>query len=141
MRQAPVRLLPKLDNALPLADGLGLTAEEILNSPPAASALLNVLRATDAEGCYIYSYDPAMPEMEYARFFNPTVGLWEHAATGTAAGPLAAYLAHEGIIGSGVLAIEQGTKTGRRSVLNIELTPDAELSGSGIIVMYGTLVL
>jgi PhzF family phenazine biosynthesis protein len=167
MLQAPLTLLPKLSNTIALADALGLAAEEILNSPPVrpadtgvthllvrvrdhasvdgatpvASALLKVLRTTDAEGCYIYSYDPALPETAYARFFNPTVGLWEDAATGTAAGPLAAYLAHEGIIKNGVLAIEQGTKMGRRSILNIELTPDAELSGSGIILMRGTLVL
>jgi PhzF family phenazine biosynthesis protein len=167
MRQAPLTLLPKLSNTIPLSDALGLTAEEILNSPPVrpadtgvthllvrvrdrssvdkatpvAGALLNVLRATGAEGCYIYSHDPAMPEVAYARFFNPTVGLWEDAATGTAAGPLAAYLAHEGLVENGVLAIEQGAKMGRRSILNIKLTPDAELSGSGVIVMRGTLAL
>ena len=32
------------------------------------------------------------PDVAYARFFNLTVELWEDAATGTAAGPLAAYL-------------------------------------------------
>jgi len=167
MRQAPLRLWPPLADVAPLAEALGLAAADVLTSPPprpadtgathllvrlrdiatvdkakpAAAVLLEVLRTAGAEGCYVYAYDPASPEHAYARFFNPTVGLWEDAATGTAAGPLAAYLAHEGMITSGRLAIEQGTKMGRRSILNIELTPQPELSGAGIIVLRGTITI
>src|SRR5262249_47942545 len=108
---------------------------------PAAGVLLGVLRAAGAEGCYLYAHDPAAPERAYARFFNPTVGLWEDAATGTAAGPLAAYLAHEGMIKNGRLAIEQGTKMGAPRIRNIDLTPEPELSGAGIIVLRGTLTV
>ena len=62
---------------------------------PQADRLLAVLKRAQAEGCYIYAFDDHAPETAFARFFNPTVGLWEDAATGTAAGPLAAYLASE----------------------------------------------
>ena len=57
---------------------------------PVAESLLRVLALAGAEGCYVYAFDERSPGVAYARFFNPTVGLWEDAATGTAAGPLTA---------------------------------------------------
>jgi PhzF family phenazine biosynthesis protein len=172
MRQAPLRLLDPLGNVDPLAKALGLDPCEILSQPtprpvytgvahllvrvvnpetvdkanPAAKELLGVLKAAGAEGCYIYVFDVNRPQTAYARFFNPTVGLWEDAATGTAAGPLAAYLASEGLVANNELAIEQGTKMGRRSILRIRvnLEPERsgpELSGTGIVVLRGVLRL
>jgi mannose-6-phosphate isomerase-like protein (cupin superfamily) len=41
------------------------------------------------------------------------------AATGTAAGPLVAYLGSEGLLKNNGLAIEQGTKMGGRSILRV----------------------
>ena len=124
MKQSPLKLSTRLDSPEALAAALALPSADIVTTPPPrtadtganhllvrvtdptvvdraepkAAALLEVLRATDAEGCYVYAFDPASPGRAYARFFNPTVGLWEDAATGTAAGPLAAYLAHAGLI-------------------------------------------
>ena len=165
MRQAPLRLLPPLSDVAPLAAALGLRMEDILTTPPPRpahtgathllvrlrdalavdrvmpthEALLPVLRAAGAEGCYVYAHDPQAPQSAYARFFNPTVGLWEDAATGTAAGPLAAYLGRENLLRDQALVIEQGVKMGRRSLLNVRLTPDPELSGAGLIVLRGAL--
>ncbi|NTI78701.1 PhzF family phenazine biosynthesis protein [Agrobacterium rhizogenes] len=167
MRQAPLRLSEALEDVTPLAAALGLDHDAILSEPqtrpadtgaahlmvrvrdadtvdkakPNAGELLAVLNGASAEGCYIYAFDPDAPETAYARFFNPTVGLWEDAATGTAAGPLAAYLAATGNLKTHELAIEQGTKMGRRSVLRVRLTPELELSGSGIVVFRGVLRL
>jgi PhzF family phenazine biosynthesis protein len=167
MRQAPLRLLEPLGNVDPLAKALGLDPCEILSQPtprpaytgaahllvrvvnpetvdkanPAAKELLGVLKAAGAEGCYIYAFDADQPRTAYARFFNPTVGLWEDAATGTAAGPLAAYLASEGLLANNELAIEQGTKMGRRSILRIRVDREPELSGTGIVVLRGVLRL
>ncbi len=167
MRQAPLRLSKPLDDAGPLAEALGLVPGDILFEPkprpadtgaahlmvrmrndatvdkahPDAGKLLAVLEKTPAEGCYIYAFDADAPETAYARFFNPTVGLWEDAATGTAAGPLAAYLAAAGHLKNDEMAIEQGTKMGRRSILHVRLTPQPELSGSGIVVLRGTIRL
>jgi PhzF family phenazine biosynthesis protein len=164
MRQSPLRLLGALDSTAALADALALDHHDILTTPPprtadtganhllvrlaspaavdraepSAPALLEVLRQAGAEGCYVYAWDPARRGRAYARFFNPTVGLWEDAATGTAAGPLAAYLAHEGLIGD-ELRVEQGVKMGRRSLLELRLAPEPELSGSGVVVLRGTL--
>jgi PhzF family phenazine biosynthesis protein len=92
-----------------------------------------------AEGCYIYAFDDHAPETAYTRFFNPTVGLREDAATGTAAGPLAAYLASEGRLRKNELAVEQVTKMGRRSMLRVRITPFPELSGAGIVVLHGLI--
>lgn len=89
----------------------------------------------------VWAFDANRPQTAYARFFNPTVGLWEDAATGTAAGPLAAYLASEGLVANNELAIEQGTKMGRRSILRIRVNLEPESSGTGIIVLRGILRL
>ncbi|MER9435878.1 PhzF family phenazine biosynthesis protein [Mesorhizobium sp. M0618] len=163
MKQSTLKLGPPLTDLIPLTAALGLSCEDMLSRPgarvantgvahllvrlvnagavdradPSAKALLKVLNAAAAEGCYVYALDGA-PNRAYARFFNPTVGLWEDAATGTAAGPLAAYLASEGIM-SGVIEIEQGTRMGRRSILRVSLAPEPEVSGAGIIVMRGRL--
>jgi PhzF family phenazine biosynthesis protein len=165
MRQAPLRLFDPLEEVGPLAQSLGLDNSDILLEPkprpadtgaaylmvrvlnagivdkarPQADRLLAVLKEAQAEGCYIYAFDDHAPETAYTRFFNPTVGLWEDAATGTAAGPLAAYLASEGRLKNNVLAIEQGAKMGRRSILRIRITPNPELEGSGIVVLRGLI--
>lgn len=165
MQQASLKLFAPLTDVAPLAQALRLEVDAIRLDPaprpadtgaahlmirlrdeeavdrarPDAEALLAVLDATAAEGCYVYAFDEDRPERAYARFFNPTVGLWEDAATGTAAGPLFAYLVSRGLV-EGRLLIEQGVKMGRRSVLSLSNGPDGPiLSGSGVIVMAGEL--
>jgi PhzF family phenazine biosynthesis protein len=169
MTQAPLRLGKALDDLSALAEALGLTSADLLVNPavraadtgaahlmvrvrdsrtvdlarPNAQKLLAVLRSAGAEGCYIYAIDQlASPKKAYARFFNPTVGLWEDAATGTAAGPLCAYLGRLGMLDSnGELTVEQGTHMGRQSILRLCLTPAVELSGSGVMVFVGSLTI
>jgi PhzF family phenazine biosynthesis protein len=168
MRQAPLRLAPPLESLEPLAKALGLTPSDLLADPPPrpadtgaahlmvracdrqvvdraepkAEQLVNVLGPAGAEGCYVYAFDAAQPGIAYARFFNPTVGLWEDSATGTAAGPLTGYLGTAGLLkADGELVIEQGVRMGRRSRLRVRLTPDPELSGSGVVVLRGVLHL
>lgn len=167
MRQAPLRLHAPLCDVGPLARALGIAREAVLLDPaprpadtgathlmvrvrdaaavdgarPDADALLAVLRTTAAEGCYVYAVPVAGSARVYARFFNPTVGLWEDAATGTAAGPLAAWLARSGIVDGGDVVIEQGTAMGRQSFLRVALAPDPELSGTGAVVLQGVLRL
>ena len=151
----------------PLAAALGLTLDELLAHPvpraadtgaahlmvrvcdrrtvdratPSAERLVEVLGAAGAEGCYVYALDGEPARTAYARFFNPTVGLWEDLATGTAAGPLCAYLGAEGLLAGDELVIEQGSHMGRQSFLRVRLAPDAELTGAGMVVLRGTLRL
>jgi len=168
MRQAALRLGPPLDGLGSLAEGLGIPPGDLVASPaprvadtgaahlmvrasdrhavdrcdPIAGKLLEVLAAAGAEGCYVYAFDESTPDVAYARFFNPTVGLWEDSATGTAAGPLTAYLGAEGLLtAERGLSIEQGVRMGRRSLLRVDLTPDPELSGAGVVVLRGMLHL
>ena len=166
MKQSTLKLGPALADIAPLAAALGLAPDDIAAEPaprvgntgvahllvrlldaatvdraePASRELLKVLSAASAEGCYVYAFDGSLPHRAYARFFNPTVGLWEDAATGTAAGPLAAYLGSEGLIADAI-EVEQGTRMGRRSILQIRLVPEPEISGAGIIVLRGRLSL
>jgi PhzF family phenazine biosynthesis protein len=168
MMQAPLVLGRMVDDLTDLAAALELGASDLLLHPsarvadtganhlmlrarsrevvdaarPDARALLPCLQGAGAEGCYLYAFDEGSPETAYARFFNPTVGLWEDAATGTAAGPLCAYLAHQGMLSTNKrLVIEQGRLMGRPSFLNVVMAPDAELSGTGVVVMRGQITL
>lgn len=170
MRQAALQLSSPLGDLAALAAALAVPVEALVSRPaprvasahsgtghllvrardaqvvdrakPAADSLLAVLRSAGAEGCYVYAFDEAAPQTAYARFFNPTVGLWEDAATGTAAGPLCAYLGSEGMLAAdGTLVVEQGVVMGRRSLLHIRLVPEPEISGSGVVVLRGWLDL
>jgi PhzF family phenazine biosynthesis protein len=165
MKQTGLRLgQPVTDTSL-LTQALGLGAGDVLSLPaprtantgvghlmvrvrdaatvdrarPSAEQLLAVLKGAGAEGCYVYAFDGASTDRAYARFFNPTIGLWEDSATGTAAGPLCAYLGFECLLTGNTLLIEQGTRMGRQSFLHVRLSPAPELSGSGIVSLRGVL--
>jgi PhzF family phenazine biosynthesis protein len=88
--------------------------------------------------------DPRLTDaVAYARFFNPTVGIWEDPATGTAAGPLAAHLVAHGIAKpEQVIRIEQGTAMGRTSLIQVEVfAHTVKISGRGVVVASGQLFL
>jgi trans-2,3-dihydro-3-hydroxyanthranilate isomerase len=111
---------------------------------PDAERLLALLRKAGGEGCYIFSLDPVDPTATaYARFFNPTVGIYEDSATGTAAGPLSAQLVARGIVPDGsTVAIEQGYAMGRPSRLELRVNgDDVRLFGGGVVIAEGVLRL
>ncbi len=169
-QQAP-QFLAKLQDVSPLAAALGLRAADIATDrltpqvvftgahhlivpirdrdavdriTPNAKALLAILSAAKAEGCYVFSLDPPHPNATaYARFFNPTVGIWEDPATGTAAGPLAAILVARGLAKQrDTILIEQGTAMGRTSLIRAEVLPETvRISGRGVLVASGELRL
>ncbi len=112
---------------------------------PDSPTLMTLLREVGGEGCYVYSRDPHTPEsgsVAYARFFNPTVGIAEDAATGTAAGPLVAALVRAGTVPEGQWVMEQGFALDRPSRLHVGVHGSTvTLSGSGLVVADGTLRL
>jgi trans-2,3-dihydro-3-hydroxyanthranilate isomerase len=111
---------------------------------PDQQKLFAALAAAGGEGCYVYSHDPVDADAAaYARFFNPTVGIAEDPATGTAAGPLVARLVAEGRVPEGEAAIvEQGHALGRPSRISVTVSGSrVEISGSGLVVAQGTLTL
>ncbi len=117
------------------------TREAVDRAVPDVARLRDLLAAAGGEGCYLYSTEPAPDGAHaYARFFNPTVGIAEDPATGTAAGPLAALLVREA--GGGSVRVLQGARLGRPSTLGVRVDGDrVELSGSGVVAAEGTLFL
>ena len=99
-------------------------------------ALGAYLRSVGAQGCYVFCLDPLDPDAPVrARFFGPNVGIAEDPATGSAAGPLAAYLVeHRLATERRPVVIEQGQTMGRPSRLEVRV------SGGGVRV-FGTAVL
>jgi PhzF family phenazine biosynthesis protein len=112
---------------------------------PDAPRLRAVLAAVGGEGCYLYSRDAvdATGTVAYTRFFNPTKGIVEDPATGTAAGPLVALLVASGKVPDGVPAVvEQGHRLGRPSRIHVTVSGQrVRVSGSGLVVAQGKLSL
>jgi trans-2,3-dihydro-3-hydroxyanthranilate isomerase len=109
---------------------------------PDAPALLAELQAAGGQGCYLYSLDsPCDDATAYARFFNPTVGISEDPATGSAAGPLASQLVACGAVRDGTtIVVEQGHAVGRPSRIRVEVAGQSvRVGGAGVVVATGTL--
>jgi PhzF family phenazine biosynthesis protein len=157
-----------VNDAALLAEALGLEANELLpeerpaqvvstgaahllipvldrsaieRANPDSAKLLSILRASGGEGAYLFCRDVVHSESAaHARFFNPTVGIVEDAATGTAAGPLAAWLVENGLEPHGIVRIEQGFTMGRPSLIAIEVGKDSvSISGRGCVSAEGVL--
>ncbi len=82
----------------------------------------------------------------YSRMFAPELGVAEDPATGSATGPLAAYLLRNGLISRTEFTSEQGTKMGRRSLLRVRMPGSGacdgiEVGGAVTPLMKGTLTL
>ena len=82
-------------------------------------ALVDLTRLVGAQGVYLAVVGAHRPvTTASARFFNPGSGLDEDPATGSAAGPLAAYLAHLGLLDrSAELLVHQGESMQRPSTI------------------------
>lgn len=109
---------------------------------PDAAGLLRILGPAGGEGVYVFALDPVDPTATaYARFFNPTAGIYEDSATGTAAGPLAAQLVAKGVLpDDSTVIVEQGHAVGRPSRLELRVRgDDVRLYGSGVVIADGTL--
>ena len=74
----------------------------------------------------------------YSRMCAPLAGIAEDPATGSAAGPLAAYMMRHGMLPSDVrveFVNEQGTKMGRQSLLRVRVDPaDSSIRVGGTVV-------
>jgi trans-2,3-dihydro-3-hydroxyanthranilate isomerase len=114
----------------------------IARAHPDAQRLATILNAVDGQGCYLYCLDAVSPEAAaHARFFNPTMGIMEDSATGTAAGPLACQLVTHGIVKDrSTITIEQGYEMKRPSLLSVEIYgKTVRLAGRGVKVIDGIL--
>jgi PhzF family phenazine biosynthesis protein len=111
---------------------------------PKPEPLAAYLRSVGAQGCYIFCLDPLDPEAPaQARFFGPNVGIAEDPGTGSAAGPLAAYLvARELASERRPVVIEQGRSMGRPSRIEVRVSGGGvRVSGTAVLVVEGQLKL
>jgi PhzF family phenazine biosynthesis protein len=114
----------------------------VARANPDGGRLARILKEAGAQGCYLFSTDPISPSaIAHARFFNPTAGISEDSATGSAAGPLACQLIARGVAHDGdMVAIEQGHEMGRPSLLRVRVLGNSvELSGRCVNVAQGRL--
>jgi trans-2,3-dihydro-3-hydroxyanthranilate isomerase len=164
--QAPARLGPTVKDLPELAAALGLATQDLKEpaqvvstgaahllvevsdrrvvdrAQPEAVRLAAVLRDVEGQGCYLYSLDVAgLESAAYTRFFNPTVGIVEDPATGSAAGPLASQLVAQGIVAAGTtMIIEQGFAMGRPSRIRVAVVGElVRVGGAGVVVAEGQL--
>lgn len=107
------------------------------------SAVRAQLGWNDINGIYFFAQTE---EGAYARMFAPMSGIAEDPATGSATGPLYAYLARCGALPRKERFVnEQGVAMGRRSVLHVRLrwngdVPDGiDVGGSAVFVGEGRL--
>ena len=111
---------------------------------PKSEQLAAYLRSIGAQGCYLFCVDPLDPDAPaQARFFGPNVGIAEDPATGSAAGPLAAYLvAHDLASERRPVVVEQGRAMGRPSRIEVRVSGGGvRVSGSAVLVVEGRLRL
>jgi trans-2,3-dihydro-3-hydroxyanthranilate isomerase len=102
-------------------------------------------RRAGTESIYLFAVRGAGDVM--ARMFDVQSGIGEDPATGSAAGPLGAYLATNGLAGMpGRMVVAQGEMVGRPSFLHVEVAPDqgnwtVRVGGGVRIVGEGTFEL
>ena len=100
------------------------------------------LRSVGAQGCYVFCLDPLDTDAPVrARFFGPNVGIAEEPATGSAAGPLAAYLVAHGLADERrPVVVEQGHGLGRPSRIEVRVSGGGvRVCGTAVLVMEGRL--
>ncbi|KAK0117360.1 hypothetical protein ONS96_013191 [Cadophora gregata f. sp. sojae] len=115
--------------------------------------LLQQLALVDekAYGLYLFSPEPGMNNSYQARFFSPGMA-GEDPATGSAAGPLSAYLHTKGqlelVDDIGNITVRQGVRVGRECLIKVTLTKNeqsgdndlnVDFSGSGVEVASGEI--
>jgi trans-2,3-dihydro-3-hydroxyanthranilate isomerase len=120
---------------------VGLVDPESLGrARPNRDLLHDLLEPLGTDGYYLYFFDPDSNHAR-ARMFGPWIGISEDPATGSAAGPLGAYLARRGALQPGRLTIAQGVEMGRPSALLVDVAEadgDVTVSvGGGVAIVGG----
>lgn len=122
--------------------------------------LEDLLKEIKAEGIYAFTREVSARSKAHvhARSFDPLLGVWEDAATGSAAGPLGAHLVEKGVFPASKqtdateLVIEQGIELQRPSEIHVRIEADEDakagsrvkavyVGGSGLQVGRGEIIL
>jgi len=112
--------------------------------PDAPTEVFVFARREDSDG------EPGDTYAVYSRMFAPEIGIAEDPATGSATGPLAAFMLRRGLLPleNGLRMVsEQGTKMGRRSLLHVLIHiddanhPTIEVGGSVVPIGSGEITI
>jgi len=149
MQQLPPTFDDAVDDRAVVAEAAGLVADDLVPDLPVRSVstglahlmvpvrdeptlrraerngprCLDVHRLTGAASLYLFVVRGDGDVM--ARMFDPLLGIGEDPATGSAAGPLGAYLAEHGLAGMpGEVVVAQGELVHRPSFLRVEVERD-----------------
>lgn len=109
-----------------------------------ADRLIAIATPFGCKGCYLFCLEPLdAGSTACARGFFPAIGISEDPATGSAAGPLAAYLVARRRAREGTwLTIEQGDAMGRASRIEARVLGDrVDVAGRCAVVGEGTLTI
>ena len=116
--------------------------DDVTSVRPDEGALVALANLHGCEGCYAFALDTREPNATaHARGFFPGIGIAEDPATGSAAGPLGAYLVERGIADPDRwLTIEQGDAIERPSRIEVRISGGrVEVGGSCAIAGTGEL--
>ncbi len=103
-------------------------AERLSRAQRDGRALEQAVAASGDEGLYLFA---VTEEGVTARMFDAEHGVGEDPATGSAAGPLGAYLAERGLAGMpGSMVVRQGERLGRPSALSRRGSRAREAAGA-----------
>src|SRR5215211_6696518 len=106
---------------------------------PGVAALRELLGPLGCTCAYLAFCEPEREAARARSFFVDIAGVTEDPATGSAAGPLMAYL--HARAGAARLTIEQGVEMGRPSRLECEAGERVRVGGEAVVVLEGTLAL
>jgi trans-2,3-dihydro-3-hydroxyanthranilate isomerase len=128
--------------AQPVSTGLhhlmvpAASREVVANAHQNPRAVKEALDRAGGDAFYLFAVDEKGAK---ARLFDVQYGIGEDPATGSAAGPLGAYVVHHGAHGPGRIEIEQGVEIGRPSTLVVDVEPEGDtLSvhvGGGVVIV------
>jgi trans-2,3-dihydro-3-hydroxyanthranilate isomerase len=110
----------------------------VARARPDVDRLRELLGVAETKGCYLFAVDGARAR---ARALFADAGASEDAATGSAAGPLGAYLIERGLIEEGRLVVTQGAEIGRPSTLLVDVERDDTGGGGWRIFVGGGVVV
>lgn len=109
-------------------------------APPDRATLRALLEPLGATVLYLAAVDPAAGVARARGFFADHAAVTEDPATGSAAGPLLAYLRRRA--GTSELSIQQGAQIGRRSRIECSWERDRpRVTGDVVVVAEGELLL
>jgi trans-2,3-dihydro-3-hydroxyanthranilate isomerase len=101
-----------------------VSADAVAEAIPNQRALSDVVSEVGTDGLYLFALTE---EGAKARFFGEGLGIDEDPATGSAAGPLGAYMAARRLGGlPGSIVIRQGDEIGRPSSVQVEVARDGD---------------